>query len=88
MRSPHGAFDSKPVGLMVAYMQNQQHRAEAADRYRATLAKMGNGLESRAARTAYLALEGLFLLRLLGIDEKDEWQSSLDDIEDLLDRRS
>lgn len=88
MRSPHGAFDAKSAGLMVAYMQNQKHRAEAADRYRATLAKMGTEPENRVARTAYLALEGLFLLRLLGINEDDEWQASLDDIEDVLDRAS
>lgn len=86
MRSPHGAFDSKSAGLMVAYMQNQKHRSETADKYRNTLAKIGNGPENQAARTAYLALEGLFLLRLLGIDEDTNWQASLDDIEAVLDR--
>lgn len=88
MRSPHGAFDSKSAGLMVAYMQNQRHRAQAADRYRATLAKMGKGPENRAARIAYLALEGLFLLRLLGIDKDGEGQASLNDIAEVLDRSS
>lgn len=87
MRSPHGTFDSKSAGLMVSYMQNQQHRREAADRYRTTFGKM-DGPENRAARTAYLALEGLFLLRLLGIDEDDRWQASLDDIAKVLDRAS
>lgn len=84
MRSSQGAIDAKMAGLMIAYMQNPQNRMYTAEWYRSILDKMGNAPEARAARTAFLAVEGLFTLRIWGVDDGVDWQSQLDDIEALL----
>jgi len=84
LRSSQGAIDAKMAGLMIAYMQNPQNRVETADWYRSILGKMGDTHEARTARTAFLALEGLLMLRIWGVDDSVEWQSQLDDIEALL----
>ncbi|MGJ7043288.1 hypothetical protein J2Y63_006572 [Shinella sp. BE166] len=41
---------------------------------------------AQAGRVAFLAVEGLFLLRIVGIDEDGTWAGLLDDIEAVLDR--
>ncbi|WP_417580376.1 TetR/AcrR family transcriptional regulator [Pelagibacterium sp.] len=84
MRSSQGAIDAKMAGLMIAYMQNPQNRLHTADWYRSILNEMGQSREARAARTAFLAVEGLFTLRIWGVDDGVDWQSQLDDIEALL----
>ena len=84
LRSSQGAIDAKMAGLLIAYLQNPQNRVETADWYRSILVKMGGASEARAARTAFLAVEGLFILRIWGVDDSVEWQSQLDDIEALL----
>lgn len=84
MRSAQGAIDAKMAGLMIAYMQNSKNRMETADWYRSILGKMGDTPDARVARTAFMATEGLFMLRILGADDGVDWQSQLDDIEALL----
>jgi len=84
LRSSRGAIDAKLAGLLIAYLQNPQNRVETADWYRSILGKMGGSPEARAARTAFLAVEGLFIIRIWGVDDSVEWQSQLDDIEALL----
>lgn len=81
MRSSQGAIDAKLAGLMIAYMQNPQNRMETALWYRSILSKIGNSIEARAARTAFLAVEGLMLMRISGVDDGAEWQALLDDVE-------
>jgi len=81
MRSSQGAIDAKLAGLMIAYMQNPQNRMETALWYRSILIKIGNSIEARAARTAFLAVEGLMLMQISGVDDGAEWQALLDDIE-------
>jgi len=41
---------------------------------------------AQAARVALLAAEGLFLLRIAGIDEDGEWSAFLDDVESVFER--
>ena len=38
------------------------------------------------ARVAFLAVEGLFLLRVVGVDDDDTWMTLLDDVESTLAR--
>lgn len=84
MRTDQGSIDAKLAGLMIAYMQNPKNRMETANWYRSILSKMGDTEEARAARTAFLALEGLFALRLWGVEEGVDLQSQLDEIEAML----
>ena len=42
--------------------------------------------EAQAARVAFLAVEGLFLMRINGIDEDGAWTAYLDDVEAILAR--
>ncbi|WP_274424502.1 TetR/AcrR family transcriptional regulator [Chelativorans sp. YIM 93263] len=81
MRSSQGALDAKLAGLMIAYLQNPNNRVETADWYRSILRKFGNSQEARAARTAFLAVEGLMLMRITGVDDTEEWNALLDDVE-------
>ncbi len=84
MRTSQGAIDAKLAGLMIAYMQNPQNRLETANWYRSILSRMGDTKQARAARTAFLAVEGLFALRLWGVEEGVDLQSQLDQIEAML----
>ena len=44
----------------------------------------GDGPEARAARVAFLAVEGLFLMRINGLDDENSWAELLDEIEVIL----
>jgi hypothetical protein len=46
----------------------------------------GASSNAQAARVAFLAVEGLFLLRINGIDEDGDWTSFLDDVDAVLTR--
>lgn len=60
---------------------------ETREWYRRVFERIGAAsAESQAARVAFLAVEGLFLLRIAGIDEDGTWTGFLDDIETVLDR--
>jgi hypothetical protein len=49
--------------------------------------RLGDGTsDAQAARVALLAIEGLFLLRITGIDEDGEWSAFLDDVESVFER--
>lgn len=84
MRTSHAAINAKMAGLMIAYMQNPLHRRDTAQWYRAILERMDETPECRVARTAFLAVEGLMMLRIWGADDDVDWQSRLDDIAALL----
>lgn len=84
MRASHAAIDAKNAGLMIAYMQNPKNRMATSDWYRSILRGMDDSAASKAARTAFLAAEGLMTLRIWGADDSVDWQSQLDDIEALL----
>ena len=84
MRTSQGTIDAKLAGLMIAYMQNPQNRMETANWYRSILSRMGDTQQARAARTAFLAVEGLFTLRIWGAEDSVDLRSQLDDIEVML----
>ena len=72
---------------MIAYIQNPQNVTETRQWYRSMFERLGGGTsEAQAARVALLAVEGLFLLRIAGIDENGEWSGFLDDVESVFER--
>lgn len=86
MRSSQAAMNAKMAGLMIAYIQNPQNIIETREWYRAMFRRLdGGGSEAQAARVALLAIEGLFLLRITGIDEDGEWDAFLDDVESIFE---
>lgn len=87
MRSSQAAMNAKMAGLMIAYIQNPQNVMETRQWYRSMFERLGGAAsDSQAARVALLAVEGLFLLRIAGIDEDGEWSAFLDDVETVLER--
>lgn len=87
MRSSQAAMNAKMAGLMIAYIQNPQNLRETREWYRSMFERLGSGTkDAQAARVALLAVEGLFLLRIAGIDEDGEWSGFLDDVESVIER--
>lgn len=87
MRSSQAAMNAKMAGLMIAYIQNPQNVVETRQWYRSMFERLGDGAsDAQAARVALLAVEGLFLLRIAGIDEDGEWSAFLDDVESVFER--
>lgn len=87
MRASQQAMNAKMAGLMITYLQDPRNMQETREWYRRVFERIGAAsAESQAARVAFLAVEGLFLLRIAGIDEDGTWTGFLDDIETVLDR--
>lgn len=87
MRSSQAAMNAKMAGLMIAYIQNPQNVMETRQWYRSMFERLsGKAGDAQAARVALLAVEGLFMLRIAGIDEDGEWGGFLDDVEHVLER--
>lgn len=87
MRSSQAAMNAKMAGLMIAYIQNPQNVMETRQWYRSMFERLGgDARDAQAARVALLAVEGLFLLRIAGIDEDGEWGAFLDDVESVFER--
>lgn len=85
LRSVHGATDAKMAGLMTAYMQNEENLRETRKWYRSTFERLViDSREGAAARVAFLAVEGLFLMQIIGIDDAEMQSRLLDDIEKVL----
>nr|WP_320144068.1 TetR/AcrR family transcriptional regulator [uncultured Cohaesibacter sp.] len=80
-------MNAKMAALLVSYLEDPANLQETRDWYRGIFARLaGNGLEPQAARMAFLAIEGLFLMRINGIDEDGSWTGLLDDVEATLRR--
>ena len=81
---------SKAASLMAALVESGEHAEPARRHYRSLLERFDPSTgEGRRARLAFLAAEGAFLLRGLGLAEFDdaEWQLVFDDMERLLSER-
>jgi len=80
-------MNAKMAGLMIAYIQNPGNVTEMRERYRSMFKRLGERTsDAQAARVALLAVEGLFMLRISGIDEDGEWSAFLDDVESVFER--
>ncbi|ANB33889.1 AcrR family transcriptional regulator [Rhodovulum sulfidophilum] len=86
-RASQQAMDAKMAGLMVTYLEDPANRQETRDWYCGVFHRLGGGsADARAARVAFLAVEGLFLMHMNGIDEDGDWRGFLDDVEAVLAR--
>lgn len=87
MRSSQAAMNAKMAGLMIAYIQNPENVTETREWYHSMFERLGGTTDdARAARVALLAVEGLFMLRISGIDQDGEWNAFLDDVESVFER--
>lgn len=84
IRSSQDTINAKMAGIVIAYMQNPKHRVDTIEWYQAIFERMGHSEEARAARTAFLAVEGLIMLRIWGVEDAFDWTSQLNDIESVL----
>ena len=76
------AINAKMAGLLVSYLEDPTNLQETRDWYRGIFARLaGDTARARAARVAFLAVEGLFLMQINGIDEDGSWAGLLDDVE-------
>lgn len=86
-RASQQAMNAKMAGLLVSYLEDPANRLETRDWYRAIFDRLGGAsAAAQAARVAFLAVEGLFLMQMNGIDEDGDWQRFLDDVEAVLAR--
>ncbi len=87
MRGSQEAMNAKMAGLMIAYIQNPENVAETREWYRSMFKRLSAATDdAQAARVALLAVEGLFMLRISGIDEDGELSAFLDDVENVFER--
>ena len=78
---------TKMAGMLVSLLQSPEHMEKARGWYAEWLERLDPGSEAgRRARTAFLAAEGAFFLRGLGLIELDQagWEDAFDDILKLL----
>ncbi|WP_334194855.1 TetR/AcrR family transcriptional regulator [Pararhodobacter sp.] len=81
------AMNAKMAALLVSYLEDPANLQATRDWYRALVARLGGATpEAQAARVAFLAVEGLFLMRINGIDADGGWTGLLDDVEAILRR--
>lgn len=81
-RASQQALDAKMAALLVSYLEDPANLRETRAWYRGIFARLsGDGPKARAARVAFLAVEGLFLMRINGIDDEESWAGLLDDVE-------
>lgn len=84
-RGSQDALDAKMAGLMVSYLEDPANLQETRDWYHGIIARLdGSSPRAQAARVAFLAMEGLFLMRINGIDKDGSWTGLLDDVEAVL----
>lgn len=78
-------IDAKIAAVMMGYMRDPENLRATRDWYRGIFARLtGADAEARRARVAFLALEGLFLLRVNGFDSEMEWEGFLQDVEAII----
>lgn len=86
MRASGEDIDAKIAGVMITLSLEPENLIETREWYREFLNGFDLGsAEGRRARLAFLAIEGAFQMRALGLSEHGDWESMLHDIEALLD---
>ncbi len=85
-RSEDEKMIARAASLLAMLLQADEDAAQLKHQWRAELDALGgDSPESRRARVAFWAVEGLFFLRGLGFLDLDrqEWERSLDDVRDM-----
>ncbi|VDC29319.1 TetR/AcrR family transcriptional regulator [Pseudogemmobacter humi] len=84
-RASQQAMNARMAGLLVGSLKDPVHMQEIRAWYQGMFSRLdGPSPRARAARVAFLAVEGLFLMRINGIDEEGAWFAFLDDVEAML----
>ncbi|PZO64567.1 MAG: TetR/AcrR family transcriptional regulator [Paracoccus denitrificans] len=84
VRASQSALDAKMAGLMITYLQNPQDREDTRAWYRSVFDRLGGSDRTdQAARVLFLALEGLFMLRMIDPEDDAGWKARLADIESI-----
>lgn len=84
-RRSDSLIDAKMAGLMMGYMRDPENLRATREWYHGIFQRLsGDSAQAQAARVAFLAVEGLFLMRINGLDANASWDSFLTDIEALL----
>ncbi|NUB45665.1 TetR/AcrR family transcriptional regulator [Fertoebacter nigrum] len=79
------AMNAKMAALLVSYLEDPANLQETREWYHGIFARLsGSSPDAQTARVAFLAVEGLFLMRINGIDEEGAWTDLLDDVEAVL----
>lgn len=85
-RQSDSLIDAKMAGLMMGYMRDPENLRVTREWYQGIFDRLsGDSPQARTARVAFLAVEGLFLMRVNGLDANKSWDSFLNDIEALLE---
>ncbi len=81
-RASQQVMNAKMAGLLIGSLKDPVHMQETREWYQGMFHRL-DGVSPRAqvARVAFLAVEGLFLMRINGIDEAGSWFTFLDDVE-------
>lgn len=85
-RSEDEKMIARAASLLASLLQSDEDTASFRAQWREDLDSLGNaGPESRRAKIAFWAVEGLFLLRGLGFlqIDREEWETSLDDVREM-----
>lgn len=78
-------IDAKIAAVMMSYIRDPNNLRVTRDWYQGIFQRLsGDDAAARSARVAFLALEGLFLMRVNGLDDEMEWSGFLQDIEAIL----
>ena len=86
-RTSQQATAAKVAGLMVSYLDNPDNLKELHDWYQGVFNRFTEkSPNAQTARVIFLAIEGLFLLHINGIDKEGKWSVFLNDIEAVLNR--
>ena len=81
-RASQQVMNARMAGLLLGSLKDPAHMQETREWYQGMFSRLdGNSPRARAARVAFLAVEGLFLMRINGIDEAGSWFMFLDDVE-------
>lgn len=86
-RKSNPGLTAKLAGLMQGYIKDPQNLQAVREWYQGIFTRFeGAEPDRQAARVAFLAVEGLFLMRINGIDENGAWDGFLDDVDAVLTR--
>ena len=84
-RASGAMIDARIAAVMMSYMRDPENLRATRAWYQGILSRLsGDSPDARLARVAFLALEGLFLMRVNGLDSQMQWEGFLQDVEAML----
>lgn len=85
-RAAQPSMTAKMAAILVSHMEDPDHLRETRAWYQGIFRRLaGDSPDARAARVAFLAVEGLFFMHIHSINEDEGWRDFLTDVEMVLD---